>query len=411
MLHDPARHEALLTRAWDESLARGTIERIVRDTEKRCSVDRWWPLHAKDADGSDNADEPAFTLYHGAAGVIWALNYLHGVGAALHSMPCWGMAALDELLERNHAALAAGMPNDEAASYLMGDTPILMMAQGIEPKPERADRLAALIERNIEHPAREILWGAPGTMLAALFLHERFGSQDARWAELFRRSAARLWSQLEWSQEHGCHFWTQDMYGQRSTYIDAVHGFVGTGFVVLRGGVLLTADELSAWQRVIETTVVRTVTREDGRANWRPGLTSSRPGPPPMLMQYCHGAPGFVFCLAPFVSHALDALLLEAGEAIWHAGPLAKGSNLCHGTGGNGYAFLKLYERSGDARWLERARAFAMHGIAQVESDERAHGQQRYSLWTGDPGFAIYLWDCIRGCSAFPTLDVFYAPA
>lgn len=24
---------------------------------------------------------------------------------------------------------------------------------------------------------------------------------------------------------------------------------------------------------------------------------------------------------------------------------------------------------------------------------------------------AIYLWDCIRGRSAFPTLDVFYAPA
>jgi hypothetical protein len=27
-----------------------------------------------------------------------------------------------------------------------------------------------------------------------------------------------------------------------------------------------------------------------------------------------------------------------------------KGSNLCHGTGGNGYAFLKLFKRTGDAR-------------------------------------------------------------
>ena len=32
----------------------------------------------------------------------------------------------------------------------------------------------------------------------------------------------------------------------------------------------------------------------------------------------------------------------------------------------------------------------------------------RYSLWTGDLGFAIYLWDCVRANAQFPTLDVFY---
>jgi hypothetical protein len=52
-----------------------------------------------------------------------------------------------------------------------------------------------------------------------------------------------------------------------------------------------------------------------------------------------------------------------------------------------------------------------MHGIAQTEADEAAYGQLRYSLWTGDPGFAIYLWDCLRGQAAFPTLDVFYSSA
>ena len=124
-------------------------------------------------------------------------------------------------------------------------------------------------------------------------------------------------------------------------------------------------------------------------------------------MQFCHGSPGFVICLAGFPDDSLDGLLAGAGEATWAAGPLAKGSNLCHGTGGNGYAFLKLYRRTGDAKWLERARAFAMHGIAQTEADARRHGRLRYSLWTGDPGFAIYLWDCLRGEAAFPTLDVF----
>ncbi len=99
---------------------------------------------------------------------------------------------------------------------------------------------------------------------------------------------------------------------------------------------------------------------------------------------------------------------MAAGETIWVAGPLIKGSNLCHGTGGNGYAFLKLYRRTGDPKWLARARAFAMHGIAQTDAESVRQGRMRYSLWTGDAGFAIYLWDCLSGTPRFPTLDVFF---
>jgi hypothetical protein len=190
-----------------------------------------------------------------------------------------------------------------------------------------------------------------------------------------------------------------------------VHGFVATALPLINGRHLLAADDWAAWQACIVNTVQRTATWEDGRANWRPMLDAPA-GPArtrPLLMQFCHGAPGFVICLAGMPGAELDPLLLAAGEAIWHAGPLTKGSNLCHGTGGNGYAFLKLYRRSGDTLWLERARAFAMHGLAQMEAEAQKHGQMRYSLWTGDPGFAIYLWACISGDADFPTLDVFYA--
>ena len=251
------------------------------------------------------------------------------------------------------------------------------------------------------------MWGAPGTMLAALFMHERTG--QSRWAELFRRCARMLWSQLLWSPEHECLYWTQDMYGTRSSYIDAVHGFVGTASPLIRGRHLLDDGEWTQWQRCIDNTVRRTATTEDGLVNWRAWLV-----PPPgrsrgMLMQFCHGAPGFVITLAAFPGNALDDLLLAGGEATWRAGPLTKGSNLCHGTGGNGYAFLKLYERTGDAMWLERARQFAMHAIEQTEADAARYGQMRYSLWTGDPGFAVFLWDCINARARFPTLDVFFA--
>jgi Lanthionine synthetase C-like protein len=402
MLFQSDRHELLSPIPWNESIARGGIERIVRDTEQRYSPDSYWPWHPKDLEPSEGPVQPALPLYFGAAGVVWALRYLPGVGAIEQPSRC--NVDLDLLMQANRAWLSA-MPSDETASFLLGDTPILLMALDEQPSKSRTNQLAALVERNLDHPARELMWGSPGTMLAALFQHERSG--DERWAELVRRTAAQLWSQLEWSEEVGCHYWTQDLYGRRSTYLDAVHGFVATAFVLIRSRHLLDADDWRKWEEVIAQTIERTATREDGMTNWRVQLLDPK-YPRPHLMQFCHGSPGFVICLAGFPTASLDELLVEAGEATWAAGPLIKGSNLCHGTGGNGYAFLKLYERTGNSLWLDRARAFAMHGIAQLEAEQRTHGQLRYSLWTGDLGFAIYLWDCIRARAAFPTLDVFY---
>jgi hypothetical protein len=113
------------------------------------------------------------------------------------------------------------------------------------------------------------------------------------------------------------------------------------------------------------------------------------------------------FANAPFALHELEPLLIGGGNFTWAAGPLANGSNLCHGTAGNGYAFLKLYRRTKNAMWLERARAFAMTAIAQCRGAREEFGRGRYSLWTGDIGLAIYLRDCLAAEAYFPTIDVF----
>ena len=86
----------------------------------------------------------------------------------------------------------------------------------------------------------------------------------------------------------------------------------------------------------------------------------------------------------------------------WRAGPLRKGANLCHGTAGNGYALLALLERTGDERWLRRARTFAMHAAGQVERSRSNDGRGRYTLWTGDLGTALYLADCTDGKGELP---------
>lgn len=50
----------------------------------------------------------------------------------------------------------------------------------------------------------------------------------------------------------------------------------------------------------------------------------------------------------------------------------------------------------------DRARAFAMHALRQVERNRSYDGRGRYTLWTGDLGTAMYLADCVEGRAALP---------
>src|SRR5256885_12328053 len=46
-----------------------------------------------------------------------------------------------------------------------------------------------------------------------------------------------------------------------------------------------------------------------------------------------------------------------------------------------------------DPVWLDRARQFAMTAIVQYRGAHAVAGRGRYTLWTGDVGLAVYLWD------------------
>jgi hypothetical protein len=103
-----------------------------------------------------------------------------------------------------------------------------------------------------------------------------------------------------------------------------------------------------------------------------------------------------------------EELLLAGAELCWRAGPHGpdKGASICHGTAGNGYALLAAFERTGDEEWLARARRFAVHALGQVERQREERGGGRHSLWTGDPGVALFAADCLEGRSAYPVFDV-----
>lgn len=77
------------------------------------------------------------------------------------------------------------------------------------------------------------------------------------------------------------------------------------------------------------------------------------------LVQWCHGAPGFVYLFVRAYeitgNNSYIERALAAGDVIWERGILTKGYGLCHGTAGNGYVFLRLYRVTNDQKWLHRA--------------------------------------------------------
>jgi hypothetical protein len=190
--------------------------------------------------------------------------------------------------------------------------------------------------------------------------------------------------------------WTQELYGRVAQILGPAHGFAGNAHA-LRGYV--TDEQLCGRiGRALEATAVH----EGELVNWPPSAAPIDGLDFPIRVQWCHGAPGIVATLGDLMPQDLAT---AASELVWRAGPLAKGPSLCHGTAGNGYAFLKMLEISGDERWLERARAFAMHAIEQIERERSGVGRGRYTLWTGDVGTALYLNACVEIDAAVPTID------
>jgi hypothetical protein len=400
MLFEPQRHEALTDIAWDAERVRAGLSALVQAIEQQRLPDGRWPQHPDD----DEGDEPRTgfkTLYQGRAGVLWALWALQRAGAVhVH------IDLAQAIVEADQAYRADPDLGERRPSLFNGESGLLWVLWQLTGTDEAADRLHAAVRANLHHPSQEAYLGSPGTMLVAWQMWRATG--QARWREVLVEGAEVLWQGWVFDEGAQCHLWTQQLYGQTVQYLGAGHGFAGCVQPLLLGAYLLDAahrDQL--YERCEATLEAFARSGKGGAVNWPPGTFTARPGRPQVLVQWCHGAPGIVTALAAFPpgrSARMDAMLAGAGEAIWQAGPLVKGPGLCHGTAGNGLAFLTLHRRSGEALWLHRARAFAMHALVQSERLRREHGQARCTLGTGDAGLALYLWRCLEGGAALPGL-------
>ncbi len=401
MLFDKDRHEALTQTSWDENIVQAEILSIIDDIERSLLPDACWPTHPRDA-GSDPRARPKWSAYEGAAGVIHAIQILGRYG--------YKVSDLSGLIETVYQSFLKNPDVSVEPGLQIGELGILMPAILVQPENEDLSKLVIrCMEDTIELPLYEITSGQSGMMHAALALYRKTGKKH--WKDLYVKGAKSLMDNWTQDNDTGQWLWQSEVFGPKRHYYGACHGIVGNANILLQGADLLP----DGYTEMIIKRTVRTlnlsVRQESNLANWRICTESNIDK---LLVQWCHGAAGIVTAMSrtPAIdsheSKQLDQLLDETGELVWQAGPLVKGSGICHGTSGNGYAFLYLYRRTDNSVWLERARQFAMHSIEQCQKARLRYEQGRYTLWTGDAGLAIYLYHCIYPeKAAIPGLDLF----
>ena len=396
MLHRPEAFEPLSPEPWDEARVRDEIAAVVADADAAFHPDELWPAHEW---VGWSTPLPLKSLYVGAAGVIWALWALRERGFAASRLDLAEAARRTLDLRRERPDLMQGMelPQPADASLLEGESGILVVLSLCSRNTSSsADELLALVRANRDNPADELMWGAPGTMVAARALLDETG--ERRWADAWRESADALLARRDADG-----LWTQRLYGGASRGLGPIHGAAGNVRVLLDGPLLPETRDTIA--RETAALLDRTAVREDGLASWPDAAGEPLEAPDGQIrLQWDVGAPGIVASAYDFLD---EELLLAGAELTWRAGAhgAEKGSGLCHGTAGNGYALLKTFARTQDERWLERARRFALHALAQARRARDGRGRGRYSLWTGDPGAALFAADCVAVRTEYPVLE------
>ena len=395
MLYRPEAFEPLTDEPWDEERVRDGIREIVADTDNALRGPRLlWQ-----ADDWDrwHGTSPMKNLYVGAAGVLWALDELRRRGHADTRLDLPDLAACNLELFREKADFIKGirLPAPPESSLLCGEAGILLVAWRLAPSSQIADDLHVRVRANVDNEADEVMWGSPGTLIATRAMLDWTG--DERWRDAWHENADALCSRRD---DDG--LWVQRLYGQEFRSLTPPHGLVGNVQALLP---LLDDPRRAMLTRETNDVLARAAFVEEGLANWPPRERRELPGPDGQIrLQWCAGAPGIVIAAADYLD---EELLLAGAELIWRAGPhgAEKGPSICHGTAGNGYAFLKVFARTRDERWLARARRFAVHALGQVRRLRAERGRGRYALWTGDLGVALYAADCLDGRAVYPILD------
>ncbi len=348
---------------WSSERARAYVVEVGLEAHAAFDTKNLWPTHPDDID-PDNAAEramPFVNLYEGAAGAVVAL-------AACARIT--GHSDLALFAKRAYVVAEQSEPlrDINSASYIIGTAGVALVAGLFGEDEEALDALYTAAETTIGEPGGEVFIGAPGFLIAARFAYEH--TQDPRWQRLAGRIVRPLLGERH-DFAPGVRLWVPHLYGRVwAAYLGAARGYAGIAYSILSSRELLDEIDLSDFETDAARTMCATAPHDGDDVNWTRiynGVEPLSADPASRAsfsnrLQWCNGAAGIVSALNIIprgVDRELDALLVAAGETTWKAGPPRGDASFCDGAAGNGWAFLKLYRRTGAALWLDRARSYA----------------------------------------------------
>lgn len=239
---------------------------------------------------------------------FWAGKYLEGDrGDLVLAKGNCGLACEKLSYQAVRACLSGN--NDDVVDFL-SNIPMLL---GPYP-PDSSDPFCS-----------EIVYGRAGALYMLRMIR--------RWVpgcESFLESAIdRLSDLILHTDDDGRGHW--EWHGKR--YFGAAHGEIG---IITQ--LVLTRPSLAP--RLVRC-VEKLLDLQCPDGNWPSSERKMTEGKPPKLVQWCHGAPGFIFSLRALRPHFprlrgdIDDAVGKAQQVVWRHGLLTKEPSLCHGIFGN----------------------------------------------------------------------------
>ncbi|KAK7422305.1 hypothetical protein QQZ08_009527 [Neonectria magnoliae] len=174
----------------------------------------------------------------------------------------------------------------------------------------------------------EIAHGRAGT----LYLLRMVKHWVPEYAPLIESPLRRLTETIMNTDDDGRGNW--EWHGRR--FFGAGHGDIGIITQLVLSNPSLAPELSSRLEKLLE------LQTSDG--NWPDSGRCLREGRTPNLVQWCHGAPGFVYSLLslrpyfPSLHEQIDTAVKRGQGLIWRHGLLTKEPSLCHGIFGNALA-------------------------------------------------------------------------
>ncbi|KAG5891381.1 hypothetical protein JTB14_020110 [Gonioctena quinquepunctata] len=201
----------------------------------------------------------------------------------------------------------------------------------------------------------EYMYGRAGYLFSILFVNKHVSPPPFNDKFIRQIIEAILESGKNMSREGRFKF--PLMYQWHDTYyLGAAHGLSGILYLLLQARQYLTEEDLNI---LVKPTIDYLLKKRFPSGNFPSSLGRDVD----KYVQWCHGAPGFIYLFSTaykvFHDPSYLEVALKCGDVIWERGLVRKGYSLCHGVSGNAYCFLELFQTTKEEKQLYRAIKFA----------------------------------------------------